>query len=120
MKRFKRTCRWLGWASLVISLVVVSFLFRLSLGPMSISWLAPLADGPVEASFPNAHVEYSSPSLAWDPDADSIDLVLENVRLNDSSTGLAAEFPKISIAFSEEAMIQALQFLINEKIILVK
>ncbi|MFN3260969.1 MAG: AsmA-like C-terminal region-containing protein [Pikeienuella sp.] len=107
--RLGRLAAALASGALLLSLVLVAGLwFRLAVGPLDLSFLAPVIEREASARTPGAHVEIGSARLALLPreEGGGAAVALSGVTLIDDETGPFAVVPEISARFALRSLLE--------------
>jgi AsmA-like C-terminal region/Protein of unknown function len=79
---------------------------RLSAGPVSVAWLLPILETPVENAFPGINVSFGSPKLQFNSDEESLVLSLSDVVFRRSDNEVIASSPFVELAISSNAFLR--------------
>jgi hypothetical protein len=107
-----RSSRWLllflAAALVGLALIFGVLIWQLSRGPISLSFLTPLIERALDTGRGNARIQLHDTILTWAADERELDIRAVGLQFVDSSGGVRATIPEMSVKFSGRALLRGL------------
>ncbi|MBL8659001.1 MAG: hypothetical protein JNM75_04510 [Rhodospirillales bacterium] len=105
LKRTAHTLFYLLMGVLVAAVLVgAAVAWRLSQGPVSLSWAVPTLEFLINRATPNLHVEIADLVVSWTDWAEGLDVRFLNVAASTPDGAPIAHVPELSVALSSDAL----------------
>lgn len=91
-----------------LALIFGVLIWQLSRGPISLSFLTPLIERALDTGRGNARIQLHDTILTWAADERELDIRAIGLQFVDSSGGVRATIPEMSVKFSGRALLRGL------------